>query len=79
MISESEITLDLRGKQCPYTLMELSQAVRRLTPGGVLEVLLDGPDGVEEVKAWCEATGRGFVGPNAAGPARVYVRRGGHG
>ena len=76
MMSELHKTLDLRGRRCPFTLMALSAAMRALPDGGVLEVLLDGPDGVEEISAWCDATGREFVEPEEDGTNRVYVRKG---
>ena len=75
MTSEPAKKLDLRGKRCPYTLMDLSAAVRALPEGGALEVLVDGPHGVEEIKAWCEATGREFTEPEGDRMHRVLVRK----
>jgi TusA-related sulfurtransferase len=79
MTTEPEKTLDLRGKRCPYTLMDLSAAMRTMREGAVMEVLVDGPDGVEEIKAWCEATGREFEEPDGIGTVRVRVRKASHG
>jgi TusA-related sulfurtransferase len=76
MCYEPDMTLDLSGKHCPFTVMDLAGAVRSLAAGGVLEVLIDGEAGVEEVRAWCKATGRELLDWDRAGPTRVFVKKG---
>lgn len=74
MRPEPDKTLDLRGRPCPFTVLDLAGAVRSLGVGGVLEVLVDGRAGAEEVRAWCEATGREFLGPEEPATDRVFLR-----
>ena len=41
MLSEPTETLDVRGKTCPYPIMETGAALRKMNTGDVLEVLVD--------------------------------------
>jgi cysteine desulfurase len=75
MSLEPDMRLDLRGKRCPFTVLDLAVAVRNLAAGGTLEILVDGSAGAEEVRAWCEATGREFIEPEGIDTGRVFLRR----
>lgn len=67
--------MDLRGKECPFTVIELGKAVRVLAEGDVLEVVLGGENAIGEVRAWCEGTGTEFVASEVADTIKVYVRK----
>jgi TusA-related sulfurtransferase len=69
------MTLDLRGRHCPYTVLDLANAVRSVGGDGVIEVVVDDRAGLEDVRAWCEATGSEFLGSDTEGAPRAYVRR----
>jgi TusA-related sulfurtransferase len=75
MLHRPDMTLDLRGRHCPYTVLELANAVRTVTGDGVVEVVVDDRTGLEEVSAWCDATGSEFLGFTTEGVLRAYVRR----
>jgi TusA-related sulfurtransferase len=68
-------TLDLRGKECPFTILELGKTLRVLARGDLLEVVLGREAAIDEVRAWCEGTGNEFVASDAAGTVKVYVRK----
>ena len=54
-------TLDVRGELCPYPLIEIKVALKRLERGQVLEVLTDyEPTAKTTVPAFCAKTGYPF-------------------
>ena len=54
-------TVDVRGQLCPYPLIEIKLALKRLAQGQVLEVLTDyEPAVTTTVPAFCEKTGDSF-------------------
>lgn len=72
---KSSRTLDLCGKACPFTIVEIGKALRELSPGEVLEVLFDSESLVDDLKAWCEGTGTVLVDFTSQGVTRVYLRK----
>jgi len=55
-------TLDVRGRQCPGPLLEMSQAVAKLADGETLKVLASDPGFVADAPAWCRQTGNELLG-----------------
>ena len=57
-----EITMiervDIRGIKSPDCVVKIIERVVRMRPGSILEVLGDCPRLEEDVRAWCEATGK---------------------
>lgn len=51
--------LDVRGEICPYPMMRTVEALNKLAPGEVLEVLTDHPPALSTIP-W-EAAKRGFT------------------
>jgi len=61
--------LDVRGEICPYPMMRTVEALGRLAPGEVLEVLTDHPPALATIP-W-EAARRGFaVEVESVGPGQ---------
>ena len=55
-----EKVIDLRGKECPYTLLDVEKAREKLKKGERLVVIVDYPPAVEDtIPALCEK--RGFA------------------
>lgn len=58
---KTDHTLDVRGQICPYPLIEIREALRKLAQGQVLEVLTDYEPTVKTtVPAFCEKKGYPF-------------------
>ncbi len=49
-------TLDVRGFSCPMPIVKLSQAMKEMKIGEVIEVLASDPSFVPDVEAWCRKT-----------------------
>ncbi len=49
-------TLDARGLSCPMPIVKLSQAMKDMKIGEVIEVLASDPSFVPDVEAWCRKT-----------------------
>jgi tRNA 2-thiouridine synthesizing protein A len=61
MLSEPTETLDVRGKSCPYPIMETGAALRKMNPGDVLEVLVDYMPSVRDgIPKFCNRYGCNF-------------------
>ncbi len=60
--SQSDETLDARGKRCSMLSTMVAQRISRLSPGAVLEVLTDDPGAPFEIPAWCRRTRHVLLG-----------------
>ncbi|MGH7838685.1 MAG: sulfurtransferase TusA family protein [Candidatus Binataceae bacterium] len=62
------IALDLRGLKCPLNWAHAKVRLERMTPGEVLELLIDDPRGVRDIPRAAEAEGYAVVevAPSAA-------------
>jgi tRNA 2-thiouridine synthesizing protein A len=75
MGNKPDRTIDLTGKQCPFTILEIGKILRTLQPGQVLEVLADSDALTDDVKAWCAGVGEEFIGAEVQDGIRVYLRK----
>jgi tRNA 2-thiouridine synthesizing protein A len=53
----AEIKLDVRGETCPVPLVEVRKALRRATPGDVVEVVGTHPSSKKEIPLAVKALG----------------------
>ena len=53
----SQITVDCRGETCPVPLVEVRKALRKASPGDVIEVLGTHPASKKEIPMAVEALG----------------------
>ena len=51
----AEIMVDVRGETCPVPLVEVRKAVRKASPGDVIEVIGDHPTSKKEIPMAVEA------------------------
>ena len=68
-------SLDLRGKKCPFTVLEMGMAMRELAGGQVLEIVVENEGMIDEIRSWCRGTGVEFMGSQASGTTKVYMRK----
>jgi tRNA 2-thiouridine synthesizing protein A len=74
----ADVTLDLRGLNCPLPILRARKALRALPPGGALEVFADDPLSPVDFAAYCEASGDALVeNAETDGVFRFLIRRAG--
>jgi TusA-related sulfurtransferase len=68
--------VDARGLSCPMPIVRLAQAIRRLAPGAIIELLATDAGSVKDVEAWCRTTGHELVDSTAdTGVFRFLIRQ----
>lgn len=68
--------LDTLGLFCPVPIVRTAEAVRRMTPGEVLEVLSDDRVILLDMPAWCRSTGHRFLGMRREGATiHLFLRK----
>jgi len=59
--AEANITVDCRGDTCPVPLVETRKALRKASPGDIVEVLGTHPASKREIPMAVEALGLGLL------------------
>ena len=57
-----DITHDATGTYCPIPITELAKVVKTAKKGQIIELLADDEGAIQDVPAWCEATGNEYLG-----------------
>ncbi len=76
MSPDSSTVLDCTGMQCPLPVVKTAQAMKRLEPGEILELLATDPGVEPDMKAWSSRTGNELVEVRKDGDVfHVLLRR----
>lgn len=76
MSETSDQVLDCTGLQCPLPVIKTSQAIKKVEPGQLLELLATDPGVEPDMKAWTTRTGNELVSINKDGDVfHVLIRR----
>ena len=68
--------LDCTGMSCPLPVVKTSQAIKKIEPGQVLELLATDPGVEPDMKAWSGRTGNELRGIDRQGDVfHVLIRR----
>lgn len=68
--------LDCTGMACPLPVVKTAQAIKKIEPGQVLELLATDPGVEPDMKAWTTRTGNELLGIRSDGGVfRVLIRR----
>ena len=54
-------TLDLKGLVCPIPIVKVSQAIKQIQVGEVIEALATDPGVLADIPAWCKTSGNELV------------------
>ncbi|MFN3567543.1 MAG: sulfurtransferase TusA family protein [Caldimicrobium sp.] len=74
--SQVDLTVDVVHLMCPVHLLELNEAIKKINPGGVLEILTDYDRALEDIPRWCEVFEQEFLGVVEDGDVyKFYIRR----
>jgi len=57
-----DITHDATGTYCPIPITELARVIKTAEKGQIVELLADDEGAIQDVPAWCEATGNEYLG-----------------
>ncbi len=72
----AEVTVDCRGENCPVPLVETRKAIRKASPGDVIEVLGTHPSSKKEIPMAVEALGLELIGIEEEGDNwKIKIRR----
>jgi len=73
---QADATLDATGTLCPVPIIWTAERIRNLEVGQILEVLATDEAILDDLPAWCRATGNEFLGFEGEPPVyRGYTRR----
>lgn len=68
--------LDCRGLLCPMPIIKVSQAIKEIEVGQVLEMLATDPGSKPDMEAWSRQTGHELVKVKEQGGLfKFYIRR----
>ncbi len=56
-----DLKLDLKGLLCPLPIVKLSQAIKDLPVGAVIEGIATDPGVMADVPAWAKSTGQELI------------------
>ncbi len=74
----ADVTLDLRGLNCPLPILYARKAIRELAPGALIEALATDPLAPEDFAAFCETSGDTLIAcVEEGGVFRILIRRAG--
>ncbi|MBL4615983.1 MAG: sulfurtransferase TusA family protein [Magnetovibrio sp.] len=69
-------TLDTSGKCCPMPMVEMNQAIRKMDPGSILEVIATDPGTRDDISSWCQRKGHELLELSEEGKTlRFTVRK----
>ena len=75
-LPEPDEILDTVGLYCPLPIIKTAERIRRMTAGGVLEVLSDDRVILIDMPAWCRSTGNEYLGQRQHGTEyHLFVRK----
>ncbi len=72
-----DLTLDTSGRLCPYPIVEIARAMKRLEAGAVVCVVSTDPGIAVDMPMWCKATRNEHIATFREGDRwRSLVRKG---
>ncbi len=75
-MDKADRTLDARGLSCPMPIVKLSQAMKEMNTGEVIEVLASDPSFVPDVESWCRKTEQTLIEIKESAEAiKAYIRK----
>src|SRR4030065_184259 len=73
---KADVKLNLEGLLCPIPVVKVSQAIKNLAVGGVLEATATDPGVLADIPAWARSTGNEVVAMNREGKViRFFIKR----
>jgi len=71
-----DAVLDTVGLYCPVPIIRTAARMRRVRPGGILEVVSDDRVILVDMPAWCRANGADYLGSRQEGSEyHLFIRK----
>jgi tRNA 2-thiouridine synthesizing protein A len=70
---ESNVKLNLEGMLCPIPIVKVSQAVKTLKVGDVLEATATDPGVLADIPAWTKSTGNELISISKEGKLITFL------
>lgn len=68
--------LDCTGMNCPLPLIKTSQQIKKISPGGILEVISTDPRSVADLTTWARQTGNEMLSTESEeNKIKFYIRK----
>ena len=72
----ADTTIDTVGLFCPVPIIRTAEAIKRIAPGTVLEVVSDDRVILIDMPAWCRSTRNEYLGSRRSGAEyHLFVRK----
>ena len=68
----ADVIVDTHGMFCPAPIIKLSEAIRNVDPGRVVELVSDDPAIEYDLPAWCKSAGHTIVASSRDGAVFTY-------
>ena len=73
---QADLTVDAKGTWCPVPILRAADHLHEIEIGQILELLATDEAVLDDLPAWCRATGQEFLGFEVDLPVyRGYTRR----
>jgi len=70
---KADVTLNLEGLLCPIPIVKVSQAVKSMEVGGLLQATATDPGVLADIPAWTKSTGNELVSINKEGKIITFI------
>ena len=68
-----DVTLNLEGLLCPIPIVKVSQAIKGMEAGGVLQATATDPGVLADIPAWAKSTGNELVSITKEGKIITFL------
>jgi TusA-related sulfurtransferase len=74
---KADLILDCVGLYCPMPIIKLTDKIKEIKEGEVIELIADDEGVKTDIPAWCKATGQEFlkIEKDSDGYYHVYVKK----
>jgi len=70
---KSDVQLNLEGLLCPIPIVKVSQAIKGMEVGGVLQATATDPGVLADIPAWARSTGNELISINKEGKIITFL------
>lgn len=70
---KADVKLNLEGLLCPIPVVKVSQAIKNLPAGGVLEATATDPGVLADIPAWTKSTGNEVLSMERQGKVITFL------
>lgn len=70
-----DLKLNLEGLLCPIPVVKVSQAIKEIPVGGVIEAFATDPGVLADIPAWCKTTGNELLKMERQGKGFRFLTR----